>query len=319
MSSPSRTAGRRPFRFGVVASGRSTTSGPWPAAVREIEELGYETLLMTDHLNGQYAPMVALGMAASLSPRLGLGTLVACNDLYNPVLLAREVATLQRLSGGRLELGLGAGWNPADYLRAGTAFDSPGVRISRLSESIDLIRKCLDGQPFVHDGRHYSSRCDIPVTPRLDTMPKLTIGGGGRRVLTLAAQKADIVSINSQLMAGYTATDFLGPATGTGTTDDKVGWIADAAGDRFDSIELSASVHSAVVTGSPERAAGIFARSMDCSPADVLASPHALLGTVDDMVATLQQRRERWGISYVVADYRCRHTLAPVVARLTGR
>lgn len=299
-------------------SGWRTAIPSWQAVVREVEDLGYETLLMTDHVDGQYAPMVALGAAAIVSQRLGLGSLVACNDLYNPVLLAREAASLQRLSGGRFELGLGAGWNRTDYLRAGATFDSPGVRISRLAESVELIRQCLAHQPFTHEGRHYRSQCEMPVTPPLEALPRLTLGGGGRRMLTLAGQKADIVSINTQLTPAYHSLGFFGQGAGYGTTDDKVRWIADAAGDRFDAIELSASVYSAVVTASSDRAAAIIARSVGCSPSDVLTSPHALVGTADDMVATLQQRRDQWGISYIVVEYRCRRTLAPVVQRLRG-
>jgi probable F420-dependent oxidoreductase len=323
MSLPARPAsgpasGRRPFRFGVVVSGSRNAIPSWQAMVREIDDLGYATLLMTDHVDGQYAPMVALGVAAVVSPRLGLGSLVVCNDFYNPVMLAREAASLQRLSGGRFELGLGAGWNRGDYLRTGATFDSPGIRISRLAESVELIRQCLAHQPFIHEGRHYRSHCEMPVTPPLDTRPRLTLGGGGQRMLTLAGQKADIVSINPQLTPAYRSLGFFGQGTGYATTDDKVRWVADAAGDRFDGIELSASVYSAVVTASPDRAAAIFARSVGCAPSDVLTSPHALLGTVDDMVATLQRRRDQWGISYIVVEYRCRHTLAPVVQRLTG-
>lgn len=310
-------SGRRPFRFGVVISGWRNAIPSWQAMVREVDDLGYETLLMTDHVDGQYAPMVALGVAAAVSPRLGLGSLVACNDLYNPVMLARDAASLQRLSGGRFELGLGAGWNSADYLRAGATFDSAGIRISRLAESVELIRQCLAHQPFIHEGRHYRSHCEMPVTPPLDTLPRLTLGGGGRRMLTLAGQKADIVSINTRLPPRYNSLDFFGQGT-DGTTDDKIRWVAEAADDRFDRIELSTSVYSAVVTASPERAAATFARSVGCSPSDVVTSPHMLLGTVDDMVATLQRRRDRWGISYIVVDHRYRHTLAPMVQRLIG-
>jgi probable F420-dependent oxidoreductase len=311
-------ASGRPFRFGVVVSGSRNAIPPWQATVREIQDLGYDTLLMTDHVDGQYDPMVALGAAAILNPRLRLGSLVTCNDLYNPVLLARAAASVQRLSGGRFELGLGAGWKRGDYLRTGTAFDPPGTRISRLAESVELIRQCLGREPFSHEGRHYRAQSEMPVTPPLDRPLRLAIGGGGRRMLTLAGRYADIVSINAQLATADSAPGFYGQGPGYATTDDKVRWVAEAAGDRLDDIELSASVYSAVVTGSPDRAAGIFARSVGCSPSDVLTSPHALLGTVDDMVATLQRRRDRWGISYIVVEYRCRHTLAPVVQRLTG-
>jgi probable F420-dependent oxidoreductase len=311
-------SGRRPFRFGVVVSGWRSAIPSWQATVREIDDLGYETLLMTDHLDGQYAPVAALGVAAVVSPRLGLGSLVLCNDFYNPVLLAREAASLQRLSGGRFELGLGAGWNRVDYLRTGTTLDSPGARISRLAESVELIKQCLAHQPFSHEGRHYHAHCETPVTPPLDTRPRLTLGGGGRRMLTLAGQEADIVSINPQLTPAYGSLGFFGQGTGAAATGDKIRWVADAAGGRFDGIELSATVYSAVVTASPERAAAIFARSVGCSPSDVLTSPHALLGTVDDMVATLQRRRDQWGISYIVVEHRCRRTLAPVVQRLAG-
>lgn len=324
MSLPSRSAsgpasGGRPFRFGLVVSGWRNAISSWPALVREIDDLGYETLLMTDHVDGQYAPMVALGVAAVVSPRLGLGSLVMCNDFYNPVMLARDAASLQRLSGGRFELGLGAGWNGADYLRAGATFDPPGTRISRLAESIDLIRQCLARQPFIHEGRHYQANCEVPVTPPLDAWPRLALGGGGRRMLTLAGQKADIVSINPRLTPENAALGFFGQGTGFAATDEKVRWVAEAAGDRFSGIELAASVYSAVITASPDRAAAIFARSVGCSPSDVLTSPHALLGTVDDMIATLQRRRDRWGISYIVIDYRFRQMLAPVVQRLTGK
>lgn len=292
----------------------------WADRVREVENLGYDTLLMTDHIDGQYAMGPAMGAAAMVSSRLHCGSLVYCNDFYNPVLLAREAASLDHISGGRFLLGIGAGWDARDYARTGVAFDSAGVRIDRLAESIEIIRACFTGEPFSFAGKHYKVDADTspvayPVTPG---GPPILVGGGGRRVLRLAGAAADLVSINPSLTTADWSASMFGPANDGAGTAEKLTWIAEGAGARLDEIELSATSYVTINTADRDRAARYLARRAQADVEHVLTTPHALLGTTEQIVATLEERRERWGLSYIMVDELHRHALAPVVEKLAG-
>jgi len=318
---------RRPFRFGVQASGADTRSA-WVELARRVEGHGYSTLTMPDHLNEQLAPVPALMAAADATTTLRIGTLVFANDYRHPVVLAKEAATIDVLSGGRFELGLGAGWMTTDYEQAGIALDRPGVRIDRLAEAIDVITGLWADEPCTVEGTHYAVRgldgFPKPISsvagaegapPRPG--PPILVGGGGRRILTLAARRADIIGLNIALGSGRIDASAGPTATDTSTLE-KIGWIRDAAGPRFDQIELHVRVHLAAITDDRPALAEALGPALGLTAEEAMASPHALAGTVDEIVDQCLERRERYGISYIGLGVDALDALAPVVARLAG-
>jgi probable F420-dependent oxidoreductase len=304
------------FRFAVqTSSGR--TGEEWAEKARKIESLGFSTLLIPDHFNDQLAPMPAMMAAADATTTLRVGSLVLDNDYKHPLIHAKEAATIDVLSGGRLEFGLGAGWMRTDYDAAGMAYDRPGVRISRFKEGLTIIKGLLGDGPVNFAGTYYTIT-DHEGTPKPVQKPlPILVGGGGKRVLSIAAREANIVGINFNLEQGAVnrATMQTG---GAGSTDEKIGWIRAAAGPRFDELELNVTVFVAVVTDDQAGMAERVAPGFGMTPAEVLDSPHALIGSVDQIVETLQARRERYGISYVAFSGDGFERLAPVVARLAG-
>ena len=307
----------KPFRFGIQSTGPADAEG-WVALARRVEALGYDTLTCADHFDGQFAPVPALVAAAEATTTLRLGTMVLANDFRHPVVTAKEIATVDLLSGGRLEFGIGAGWMTTDYEQAGLPMDRPGVRIARLAEAIDVIRPLVAGETVDHQGEHYriNGLVGTPAAVQRPAVP-LVVGGGGRRILELAGRVADIVGINVDLRAGV-IDERAGPTGTPEATDRKIGWVRDAAGDRFDAIELQVRVHVAAPTDDPEGMAEVMAPALGIAPADALASPHALVGSVPEMVETLQARRERWGISYIGLSVDAMESMAPVVDALAG-
>jgi probable F420-dependent oxidoreductase len=293
----------------------------WMSTARKVEDLGYSTLLMDDHLSRPMAPIAALASAAMATTRLRIGSFVFGNDFRNPAMLAKEAATLDVLSDGRFELGLGTGYQPEDYRQSGIALDSPGQRVSRLEEAVQMIKGAFTGDPYSFSGRHYTAADLVGVPlPVQRPHPPIMIGGGGRRVLSLAAREADIVAFNPRTGAGgeYEFASLMPSAT-----DEKVGWVRVASGDRFAELELCALVGVVAVTDAPREAAAkatqspLIAGAM--TPDELLASPHALFGDHSRMVDELQVRREHYGFSYIVCFSDAVDDLAPVVAILTGR
>lgn len=273
---------------------------------------------MADHLDDQFAPIAGLMAAAAATSSLRIGALVFCNDYRHPAVLAKEAATLDVLSDGRLELGLGAGWMTSDYERAGIDLDPAGVRIDRLAEAIPLVRALLAGETVHHDGEHY--RIDgLTGSPRSAQRPHppILVGGGGRRVLTLAAREADVVGINIDLRAG-TIDASAGPNATVEATDEKIAWVREAAGPRFDEVELQVRVHLAMITDDRRAIAEAMGPALGLSPDAALATPHALVGTVDEVCDQLVERRERWGLSYIGLGVDALEAMAPVIARLAG-
>ncbi|MDZ7679595.1 MAG: TIGR03621 family F420-dependent LLM class oxidoreductase [Acidimicrobiales bacterium] len=306
-----------PFRFGVQAGGPADARG-WAELARKAEDLGVSTLTVADHLDDQLAPVAAIMAAATATTTLRVGALVFCNDYRHPVVLAKEAATIDVLSEGRLEMGLGAGWMTTDYEQSGIRLDPPGARIDRLEEAVAVVKGLFGDGQVTHTGSHY--RIDgLEGTPKpiQRPHPPLLIGGGGRRVLSLAAREADIVGINVNL-AGGTIDAGVGPNATVDATDEKIGWIRDAAGNRFDDLELQVRVHVAAVTEDRHGLAAAMGPALGLSPDAALASPHALAGTEDEIVETLLERRERWGISYIGISAAELDDMAPVIARLTG-
>ncbi len=306
-----------PFRFGIQAGGPADARG-WAELARKAEDLGVSTFTMADHLDDQLGPIAGLMAAAAATTTLRVGALVFCNDYRHPVVLAKEAATIDVLSGGRLELGIGAGWMTSDYEQSGIALDPAGTRIDRLEEALAVIGGLFADGPVTHHGRHYQVT-DLEGTPKpvQQPGPPILIGGGGKRVLSLAARRADIVGINVNLAGGVIDAS-VGPDATLEATDEKIAWVREAAGGRFDQIELQVRVHLATITDDRDGLAAAMGPALGLSPEAALASPHALAGTVDQVVEQLQERRDRWGISYIGLSADSLDEMAPVIERLAG-
>jgi probable F420-dependent oxidoreductase len=308
----------KPFRFGVSVRTAGSSTG-WIALARKLEDLGYATLNLPDHLSERLAPMTALAAAATATTRLRLGTLVLNNDFRHPVLLARETATLDVLSERRFELGLGAGYMKAEYDEAGLRLDRGGVRVDRLAEAVAIVKGLLAGEPVTAAGDHYRVTAHrIYPRPVQRPRPPIFIGGNGPRLLRLAAAEADIVGLPGITFArGGVELELSGFRAGA--ADERVRLVRDAAGARFDQLELNVLVQRVIATENRRGVAEDLARRWPALTADdILESPFVLLGSVDEIVAQLIARRLRWGVSYYVVFESVIDTFAPVVERLTG-
>src|SRR5215218_470649 len=237
----------RRFRFGVQFH-TATDGADLAARARRAEELGFSTAFFPDHFGDQLAPAPALAAVAAAAPSMRVGTLVYDNDYRHPVVLAKECATLDVLSGGRLELGLGAGWMTSDYDQSGIPMDPPRVRVDRFEEGIRVLKNAFADGPRDFAGTHYTvTGYDGLPKPVQQPHPPLLIGGGMRRVLSIAAREADIVGINPSIPSGRADAE-AARSGAADRTDEKVAWIRDAAGDRFDDLELNMLVFAVVVT-----------------------------------------------------------------------
>lgn len=308
----------RRFRFGVQCS-FAGSGKEWAEKAARVEDLGYSTLTVPDHFDDQLAPIPALVAAAAATTTLRVGTLVLDNDYRHPLLTAKEAATVDVLSGGRLELGMGAGWMSRDYDQSGITFDRAGVRIDRLEEGLAVVKGLLAGGKFTFCGRHYAIT-DHPGTPLPVQRPRppILVGGGGRRILSLAGREADIVSVNFDLRSGSIGPQVGATATAEATAE-KVRWVRDAAGDRFDEIELSHTAYLTMVTDDREAVAAGLGAGFGLDADQVLAMPNFAIGTVEQIADELERRRDELGFSYVVVGGECHEAMAPVVARLAGR
>ena len=308
----------KPFRFGVSVR-HAQSRAEWMEKARKAEALGYATLTVPDHLTDLVAPMPALISAAEATTTLRIGTNVLNNDLRHPVLVAREAATVDLLSDGRLELGLGAGSIKSEYDEAGFSFDPGATRVERLAESVTIIKSLLNGEQVSFAGRHYRvSGHTIAPLPAQNPHPPILIGGNGRRLLTLAAGEADIVGFSGLTFRnGGAAPPDLSGWLGSGV-DQRVRLVREAAGEaQYARLELNALVQQVVVTNDRRQAAEDLTRSWtQLTPEEVLQSPYVLIGTVDQIVEDLQAYRDRWGISYYVVHEPYMDAFAPVVARL---
>ena len=308
---------QKPFRFGV--QGRST--GPaenWFAMVRRAEELGFSTYIALDHFVRGLDTTASLMAAAAATERLRIGSFVFDNDFRHPALLAKAATTLDVLSNGRFELGIGAGWLKEEYDQTGIPFDPPGIRIERMTEAIKILKLIFTQEhPVSFSGKHYTITDLIcPPHPIQKPHPPFVIGGGSKRVLTIAGQEADIVGITTRALAGGSKDTRDNTAAATAQ---KSAWVREAAGPRFDQIELNVIVSDLVVTNDQRAAASTIAGQYGLNLDEVLDSPQILLGTEDQMVEQLLDRRERYGFSYIVVTEPNMEKLAPVVAKLAGR
>lgn len=324
------TTSPHPFRFGVQAFSAGSAK-EWTELARRVEALGYSTLHLADHYFGNgpveatthhpvqmLAATPAMAHAAAVTSTLRIGCRVFCVDYHVPAVLAKEAATLDVLSDGRLELGLGAGWIRDEYDAMGVPFDRAGVRIDRLEEFIGLVKAHFGPDQIDARGTHiqvynYSGQPKPVQQPR----PPIMIGGGAQRVLTLAGREADIVSLNFNNSSGMIGPDGVGSSTAA-ETDRKIGWIRDGAGDRFNEIEIEIGGYFTTVTDNGEAVASAMAAAFGLSVEEMRAHPNALIGSVDEICEQLQARRERYGISYVTVNGASADDFAPVVARLTG-
>ena len=311
----------RPFQF--MAGARDVVDAPKIVErARWAESIGITHIAVHDHLASQLAPIAVLTAVAAATERLRLCPLVLNNDLRHPAVLAQELASLDILSDGRVEVGIGAGWNEREYLAAGLPYDRAGIRIERMTEAIAVLRGLFADGPFSHAGRYYTiTAMDGQPKPVQRPHPPFLIGGTRERVLRLAAREADIVGLDLR-QRGEAILDAFGART-----DVRIGWIREEAGDRIDELDLNVLrvLGDITVTDQPLKAAAEVARQlhastgMPISPQDVLESPFSLIGSVPDLVDKLVRTRERWGInSFLVGwfDEPNLRDLAPVVEEL---
>jgi probable F420-dependent oxidoreductase len=307
----------RPFRFAAQVS-KAGSRAEWVDAARKAEDLGYSTLTMPDHFGDQLAPVPALMAAADATTTLRIGTLVFDNDYKHPLVLAKEAATLDLLSDGRLELGLGAGWMRTDYDQSGMAYDPPRTRVDRFEEAIAVLKGLFADGRFSFTGQHYTiTEHDGTPKPAQKPHPPIIIGGGGRRVLSIAARQADIVSVNPNLRAGLGGAE-TAPNMTPDRTSEKLAWVKAAAGERFVDIELNALVGFCMITDDHESITNAMAPTFGISADEVRHVPVCLVGSIAWMIDELQRRREEWGFSYVGFEGAWEE-MAPVVSALAGR
>ena len=307
----------RGFRFGVQVSKETSAKG-WAELARRTEAAGYEVLTMPDHFTDQLAPIPALMAAASATTSLRVGALVFDNDYKHPVVLAKELATIDLLSEGRLEIGLGAGWMISDYEEAGIPYDSPKVRIDRFIEGIAVIRGAMADGSFSFSGDHYTITNYNGQPKPVQARPPLLIGGGGKRVLSYAAREADIIGINGTMTAGVVGPEALSTMTAE-SVDEKVAIVAAAGAHRLNDIEMNIRTFFVKVTN--DRAATVdgISSMFGVSKDMIDASPFALIGSVEECIEQLLERRERWGFSYTIVGAENIDECAPIVAALRGK
>jgi probable F420-dependent oxidoreductase len=307
----------RRFRFSVQI-GTAGSGEEWAAIAREAESLGYALMTMPDHFGDQFAIGPGLAAAAAATTNLRLGALVYDNDYRHPVLLAKEAATLDVLSGGRVVLGLGAGWLTTDYEQSGIHCDPVGVRIDRMVEGLRVIKGLMADGPFTFSGEHYTiTGMDGKPKPLQRPHLPVLIGGGGRRILSIAGREADIVGIGTNLRSGRIGPHLVDNVTADATAQ-KVVWVRDAAGDRFDELELHLQVFLLMLTDDREAAAAGIAQFMQTTVEEVLSSPIVLIGTVQQVVDQIERQREAYGISHVTVEQPSLRAFAPIVERLAG-
>lgn len=321
----------RPFRF-AVSSYLATSRKEWVELARRVEDQGYSALHVADHYLGPgpvlaatghraqtLAAVPAIAVAAEVTTTLRVGARLFCASYHEAAVLAKTAASLDVLSEGRFECGVGAGWLAAEYEALGIPFPPPAERITRLAETVRLMRQCFSGEPVDVAGEYVraSGFTGLPV-PVTGGGPPIMIGGGGPRVLRLAGELADIVSINFNNSAGAVGPSSFASSTAEETAK-KVGWVRAGAGDRFGDLELEIGAYYVSVTGRSEVTLEQLAASLGIAAVDLASFPHALTGSVDEICETLERRRAEYGLSYITVGGAAADAFAPVVARLAGR
>lgn len=309
---------KRPFRFGVQLH-EALPGRTFADSARELEDLGYSTIFVPDHFDEGLGPITAMTVAATATTQLKVGALVLACDFRHPAVLARELATIDQISEGRLEVGLGAGWKRTDYERSGIPMDPPGLRVSRMIEFTTVLKGLFAAGPFSFAGQYYNiTELDGTPAPHQPGGPPILIAGGAPRVLRFAGATADIVGVNASIHSGE--IDAAAAADSLATRfDEKVGWVRDGAGDRFDELELNAWLAIASLTDRGQELAAELAPFYESDADSVRSSPLTLIGSAAEVAELLSYRRERWGYSYTVIPLAQAREFAPVVADLTGR
>lgn len=320
----------KPFRFGVQ-SYSPTSADDWRTQARRAEELGFSSFHLADHVIGPgpaldatnhpvqtVAAIPAMVVAAEATEHIRIGCRVLCIDYRNPVMLAKELATIDFFSGGRLEIGLGAGWLENEYHAMGVPFDRAGIRLDRLEEQIAVLRACFgDGEVDVTGDHVHAVGFEGVPKPVQRPNPPLMIGGGAQRVLGIAGREADIVSLNFNNSSGKIGPQGVGSSTAD-LTAQKIEWIKAGAGDRFEDLEIEIGAYFTVVTPDRDGTTAKMAPMFGLAAEEFGEHPHALVGSVDQICDQLVERRERYGISYVSFGASAVESVAPVVARLAG-
>jgi probable F420-dependent oxidoreductase len=307
--------GQRRFRFGTSLAG-----SPRRAELKELlaraEDFGFSVALTADHLTERHAVLPFLAVIAEMSS-LRVSPMVLANDYRHPVVTARDTATIDILSGGRFELGIGTGWIKSQYDAAGLSYDSPRVRVDRLEEAVAVIRGVWSGEPFTYQGDHYQVDQIRGPKPIQEPHPPILIAGSGRRMMALAGREADIVGI-SPLRPSLVDTSEFGPsiATSGDRVEAQLDWIRGAAGPRFDDLELSVTISHLKVTDDTDAELARLASEWGSTPGDVARSLHTLVGSRDQIRAAIEERRETLGISYVIFSSRVLDEVGPIVAGL---
>jgi len=295
---------QRPFRFSVVAE-RAESRNTWLDKAHHIEDLGYTSLLVADHIWIDMDPTVAL-MAVADHTSLRIGSHVFCNDFRNPVILARQAATLDMLSNGRFQFGLGCGYDPRDYEQTGIIFAEAGERVSRFEEALQLIKAFFTQETVSYTGKYYQTQ-EFKTSPKSiqKPHPPLFVGGSGKRVLSIAAREANIIGVGNK--------------GGPSAIQQKLDWIREAAGERFEQIELASTIFAVAVTESVEEVASKIAEKMRMTPQDVVQHLPVLIGNPEQIASTLLTRREKYGISSIEIIEPHMESFAPVLALLAGK
>ena len=325
----------KPFRFSLQCFNTDSPAN-WRSLISKTEDLGYSTFFLADHflspgpaLDGTFHPPQMLGavpaiaMALEQTSTLRVGCRVFCNDYRHPVILAKEAATMDYLSEGRLEFGLGAGWIKAEYEAAGLSFDEFPQRFERFAETVRAYKTFMSGNLLNIEGNsvNWSGFSGTPE-PAQKPWPPLMIGGGSKKILEFAGSEADIVSLNFNNRAGMLGPDGMNSGLAEATAR-KIEWIRNGAGERFDDIELEIGAYNTIITDHQQPTAAAIGEALGMSADDILAHPHCLIGSVDYICEELIRRREAYGISYITVlddgENNMVEAFAPVIERLSGK
>jgi probable F420-dependent oxidoreductase len=290
----------------------------WWTKARRAEHLGYSVLLVPDHLEAQLAPVPALLAAAEATTSLRIGSYVFANDFRHPVLLAQEAATLDVLSEGRFELGIGAGWMRTEYEQAGIPYAPAAIRVSRLEETLHIVKGLFAAEPLTFSGAHYTVNhlTGFPK-PVQRPHPPLLVGGASKRLLSIAAHEASIVSLTARILPDESKLDVTD--TTPMATRQKIAWVQQAAGARFHQLELNILIFAVMVTQDRLKGAEALAARFKTTAEEVLQNPHCLVGTQEQICEAVQERRALYGISYLSVFEEEMEAFSPVVARLTEK
>jgi probable F420-dependent oxidoreductase len=314
----------KPFRFGLLSHNTSPSLEYLVALARRAEQAAYATFLLPDHLEDQFAPALALAMVVQATTSIRIGSCVFDNDFRHPVLLAKDVATLDHLSHGRFELGLGAGWMQSEYEHIGLSFDRPAVRINRLTEALQIVKALLTEETVSFSGQYYSINGMHGLPKSLQKpYPPFYLGGSGKRMLQLAAREASCVGIVPRIKKterGDHMNDLLDmDDAAPEALQQKISWIREAAGSRFAELELNIVLMDVQVTNARDQAQQTLAERYGTSAQAIQDSPFFLIGTLEQIREKLWQVREQFGFSYIAAWEEHLELLAPAVVHLTGR